>query len=422
MATRRVKRIKHTKKHLQHGRRKTKHRRRQRHTRRQQGGMFALKGFAKMFTKKINPRGGSLYDGIEVFSADDDTFNIGNQRLDEYDASRELENKIYADKIRFYLTSAKIKFNHNDMIVLTTQEFDKFVGAFVYGPKYDPTPFLQKSAAVVPRAAVASAAASGDASASDADSKKILIKRDGVQFKGDLNTWKGNVCEFPKIAEEPFKKFVFTMKTNPPSVLVKYVMSSDAKTFCALAKYQTKDSMYECNIDFSLFSPSVTLTLNAKNEDPWNITSAFDYVYGKIKRCYDSCEEPYNDSYAFYQENHTLIAMLFFTEPPETVYPPIVYQRVIQKRIVQCMAQIRLNKLFREDEATPIITHLEDFEQRLKELSDDPNPNLKALKTLDNEVNTYVRVTFQRLLVQKNKESLVDRMSSLSIGAAAAAP
>ena len=174
MATRRVKRIKHTKKHLQHGRRKTKHRRRQRHTRRQQGGMFALKGIVKMFTKKINPRGGPLYDGIEVFSTDDNTFNIGNQRLDEYDASRELD-KIYADKIRFYLTTAKIEFDHDDMIVLNKPEFEKFVGAFVYGPTYDPAPNLQKSAAVVPRAASAAPVASG-ASASDTDSKKIFTK------------------------------------------------------------------------------------------------------------------------------------------------------------------------------------------------------------------------------------------------------
>ena len=410
MATRRVKRIKRTKKHLHHVRRKT-NRRRQRHTRRQRGGMLAaFKGLGKLFVKKINPRGGSLYDGIEVFSTDDNTFHIGNQRLDEYDASHKLEDKIYADKIRFYLTNAKIQFDHGDMIALDKTIFDKFVSAFAYGKKpYDPTTFSQKSAAVD--------------SATDTDSRKILIQEGGVSFGSIFKPWSDNSCTFDE-KQRPFTKYVFTKQRTPPSVRVAFVMSSmDAKTYCALAKYQTEDSrMYDFKIDFSLISPSVTITLDAKPVESWDIRDDFEITYGKILGCYSSCEQPYTDSYEFYEEKNPVIATLFFTKKTETVYSPIVYKNHIQKLINSCVDQLQdpnINKLFTKVEATTIVTKLEAFKQKLESSSDQ---DLNALKQLDEYVYNYVRLTFNKFLGQKTKEqSLADQMSRLSIGSSAAA-
>jgi len=143
MATRRVKR---SKKQVHRARDRKTNRRRQRHSRRHQGGMF--KSFAKLFTKKINEKGGRLYDGIEVFSTGDNEFHIGNRRLDAYDASTDPNDRVYADKIRFYLKAVGIQ-HSNDMIVLDQSNFDKFVAAFASN-KFVPTAAAAGAAAPAP--------------------------------------------------------------------------------------------------------------------------------------------------------------------------------------------------------------------------------------------------------------------------------
>lgn len=169
-ATRRVKRVKRSKKQVHHGRRKTN---RRRYTRRQRGGMFALKGLAKMFAaEKMNLKGGPKYDGIEVFSTGDDAYHIGNQRLDDYDASDQ-NDRVYANKIRFYLNAAGIP-HENDMIVLNRSSFDKFQNAFAFHT-FDPHAALGAPAST----AVASGAASAADSAADEQDEEIIaeIKR-----------------------------------------------------------------------------------------------------------------------------------------------------------------------------------------------------------------------------------------------------
>jgi hypothetical protein len=272
-----------------------------------------------------------------------------------------------------------------------------------------------------------SAASVAAAATTDTDSKGTLIKREGVHLRGKFNPWSGNVCKI-EIDDVPFTQYVFTAANeNTPSVSVKYVMSSmDAKTFCALAKYAKEGStLNERTINFSLISPSVTITLYLKKkEDEWDITTTFDSVYDAIKRDYAACEEPYTGSYEFYQEENPIIATLFFTKPPETVYDPIVYQRVIQRRIAACVDQIQLNmNLFEQNEVVTIVTQLEYFKKTLNEMKE--NPILEDLKKLDNEVNDYVRVTFQRLVQTKKKDqyqSLDSKISTMSLGASAAVP
>ena len=104
---------------------------RRRYTRRQRGGMLkaAAMGFAKFIgATKINPKGGLMFNGIEVFSIGDNAFHIGSRSLDEYDKSSDPNDKVYADKIRFYLTAAGIH-HEDDMIVLDRSSFDKFKNA-----------------------------------------------------------------------------------------------------------------------------------------------------------------------------------------------------------------------------------------------------------------------------------------------------
>ena len=389
-----TRRVKRSKKQVHHGRRKTN---RRRYTRRQRGG--------RKFT--VCEKTGSDFFGTSkgiaiTYDTEAKTYTIGNHPYDTLKT-----NPRYANALNELPNPPPM--NDGGSIILTQSHFDEFKTKYCTG--FADMGGKQQCESIKSfRPPVASAAPVAAASATDTDSNKILIKREGVQFGSIFKQWTMNACEFPEVAE-PFKKYVFTMQITPPSVIVKYVMSSDAKTFCALVNYENDNSkINESTLDYSLISPSVTITLQAKNVALWDIKNDFEITYGKILRFYNSCEEPYTGSYDFYQEKNPLIATLFFTKPPETVYAPIVYQNYIAKLIKSCVDQIRLNnKLFREDEVTTIVTRLEDFKQRLK------TQDLEALQKLDNEVNTYVRVEFQRL-VQSRKSSLSTKMGVMSLG------
>ena len=405
-ATRRVKRVKRSKKQVHHGRRKTN---RRRYTRRQRGGIKipVCETIGRDFLG--NSKGIAI-----TYDTDSQKYTIGNH---PYARLKTMNRYIDAlSWVELMFNSENIKPPDDKPVVLNQDQFDSFKRN--YCPQGSTKPECGSITGFNPRAA--SAAPVAAASATDTDSNKILIKREGVQFGSIFKQWSADSCKFDE-NEMPFTEYVFTAQKYPPSVIVKYVMSPSSKTFCALAKYATEDGSLD-NIDFSLVSPSVTITFKAKNVEPWDIASEFGTAYTRIVELHRSCDEPYTGSYKFYQEEYPFIATLFFTKPPEVVYTPIVYQNNIQNLINSCVGQIRLNRKLFSDEVTNIVTELEKFKQRLKELRDDPKPNLEALKTLDNEVNAYVRVTFQRLLVQTTKDqSLASNISKMSIGAAGAA-
>jgi hypothetical protein len=452
MATRRVKRIKRTKKQVHRARGRKTNRRCRRYTRRQRGGRIITVCEKSGFFEAVA-------SGI-VITYDDEThmFKIGS---DDYETVEQLEK--FKGAARYKRAVSVLNHMGETSTQLNWYNFARF--ANMYCPNAaDPqcaqiTAFVDshrssriedKNSTFVGRIIqdsikygqndnkhsdtgfklwidMANAAASGAAASAtdtDTDSKKILINENGVQLRRKYKTWSRDVCEIDDDGM-PFTKCVFIKNTTDHSVSVKYVMSSDARTFCALANYTSL--LYERTTDYSFISPSVTIRLIAKERVPqFDITGEFDHVYVAIKSAYEKCAKPYTGSYEFYQEKNPLIAIFYFTKPPKMVYTPIVYQNHIQNLINSCVDQIKLNRqLFTDVETTPIVDELETFKQRLKELKelrDDPKPNLEALKILDNEVNTYVRVTFQRLLVQKTKEqSLASKFSKMSIGAAGAA-
>lgn len=452
-ATRRVKRVKRSKKQVHHGRRKTNRRHktnRRRYTRRQRGGRIITvceKTHTGFFKTESNA------SGIDIMY-DDEThmFKIGSAHYETVESLRSFKGAARYERAVSVL---------NRMGETSTQlnwyNFARF--ANMYCPNAaDPqcaqiTAFVDshrssriedKNPTVVGRIiqdsikygqndnkhsdasfknSLGSSGASGAAAPDDTDSRKILLNEQGVKFRGFIHKWMGEVCEIDHDAE-PFTKYVFTMNktSSPPSVSIKYVMSSNAKTFCALAKYQMEGSrVYDFKIDFSLFSPSLTLTLHAKDANPWDITSEFDLVPTTISRFYDSCEQPYTDSYEFYEEKNPVIATLFFTKKPETVYDSIVYKNHIQKLINSCVDQLQdpnINKLFTKVEATTIVAKLEEFKERLETSSDQ---DMNALKQLDKDVFQYVQLTFKKFLGQKTKEqSLVSKIRKMSIGTAGA--
>lgn len=134
MATRRMKRIKHTKKHLHHGRRKTNRRHLRNATKR--GGM--LKALAKkFFAESINERGGPLYGGIQVFKVMVDgkpRYFIGNNPIDKYiHIESSPENKVYGELIKIILSKINsrniniaIDSPYKGLVYLDQAAFDMF--------------------------------------------------------------------------------------------------------------------------------------------------------------------------------------------------------------------------------------------------------------------------------------------------------
>ena len=273
MATRRVKRIKRTKKQVQHGRRKT-NRRRQRHTRRQRGGM--LKSFAKFVgSENLNKRNGPLYDGIEVFKATvggDVRYYIGNQSLDNYAESSNPQDVAYGKKIASKLQGLMGTVDTGKIfkgtIYLDQDNFDKFVKKF----SDSASGAAGASAAVVPRVAVASAApvaVASDDSAAEFDNT-CVINSDQVSFLGTQFKWTNHeipleITDF-RFAQknknlmdwlnENVDKFVFFKAERIVRVMTKKSAVEDTydaiflsihfkktkENYCALAKFKDKDA------------------------------------------------------------------------------------------------------------------------------------------------------------------------------------
>ena len=127
MATRQVKRIKRTKKHLLRGRRKTC-------TRHNRGGM--LKYLASNSSIFDNPKGGEKYNGIEVWTRGtglERQYYIGNRPLQEYLESSVEDDRVYGTKIQNALNNieynVKPTFPFKGQIYLDTVNFHKFQDA-----------------------------------------------------------------------------------------------------------------------------------------------------------------------------------------------------------------------------------------------------------------------------------------------------
>lgn len=412
-ASRRVKRIKRSKKqvHRAHGRKTNRRRQMQRHTRRQRGGMGFFQSFVKQVsTEKLNPKNGPLYDGIEVFKVDlqdGARYYIGNQPLIQYLRSSIPTEIAYGKKIQKALDGIDQMVDQGDtfkdQLFLDQVNFDKFQAKF-------------------PAAAGAGAGAAAAASvtapvAEKPDSNKIFIKSTGVQFGAIFKPWGvSNTCEFSDDENPCFTQYVFTKHEKPKLVNVKYVMPSmDAKTYCALAAYEAVQ-LYSLvpRFDYGLISPGVTVTFELQEKD--EITSSFLNTGIQLTAHYGSCKEPYDDSlYTFYQDRNSLVAAMFFDKPDKVVeWSDQVYINLIKKHIAEGKENA-VNPIFPKAQTSIMMIQLEDFELRLNALT--AKPDSEGLKQLDSEVTNYIRTGFQGSLLQakKTKASLAAQMRDLSV-------
>ena len=408
MATRRVRRIKRagSKKKQVHRVRKTKHHHKRNHnriTRRHQGGMWKSI-FKAIGTTKINPKGGPLYDGIEVYKVDD-VYGVGNQTLNEYDSSDEA-NQRYAHKIRYYLDKAGISsYNSLDQIQLTQTDFDKFKQVFTnitagFEPLYVPTTFRPR--------------VSGTKAELKLDPKRIVINASGVQFKGTPQSWNNGKCMFDNYTvTTPFAKVDFVISRADSSVRVKFTLPSMDVAYCALAQYgDHAENVYD------LLSPSATLVLSPttdreRSEDNWDVTLPIDTFYTKFRQYFDRCKTGtgFNEhAYKFYEERNPLISTLFFTKPTEVEYPPEVLLTVNNRNLEAATKLIAAqpDNVLSPTEKGTLNALIDNYKKQLL----DNRSNNAELNRLDKEITSFVKVDIAQLLLKAQKAAAMSPSSS----------
>lgn len=405
MATRRVRRIRRTKKqvHRAHGR-KTKHHHKRNHnriTRRHQGGMFMGRAVMKaLFSTKLNPKNGPLYDGIEVYKVDD-VYGVGSRPLNEYDSSDENDQR-YAHKIRHYLDKAGIPYDPRTKIILNQKNFDKFVDAVTpksyYGEpattSYNPGTFEPK-AEFVPT--------------------QIVIRAEGVQFGQTSKQWNGMQCVFDKDTT-PFAQVVFVKLSG--AVRVKFVLPSARVAYCALAQCVDDQIFKKVDTDYGLLSPSVTIELipsYSERKEEWNVTSSIGNVYTQFKQYFDRCTTGvgYNEhAYKFYEQNNPIVSTLFFTKPTDVEYSPEVLLKVNNRNLDSCSAiiQAQPDNVLSPPEKETLNALIGNYKKQLSE----NDSNIDELKRLNDEITLFVKAEVPKLLIKATKAAAAMRPSSPS--------
>ena len=437
MATRRVKRIRRTKKqvHRAHGR-KTKHHHKRnhndRHTRRHQGGMQAIIGAVKLFKgSKLNEKGTTEsptpFDGIEVnYFKKYDTFHLGNGRYTLHDYLSDRSKMDYGEKIQAALNRTNDKIRALSMInqdevggtisLAKMNELELTPGQFVYFAAA--TNSDQRSQELFDRLypAEAKPAAAAAAAEPELDPKRIVMNARGVQFKGTPKSWNNGKCMFDNYKDTtPFAKVDFVMSRTDRSVRVKFTLPSlDKVAYCALAQYgDHAENVYD------LLSPSATLVLSPttdreRSEDNWDVTSPIDTFYTEFLQYFDRCKTGtgFNErAYTFYQERNPIVSTLFFEKPPSVEYSAQVLLNVSNKNLnaaTELIAAQPDNVLSPPEKGT-LNALIGNYRKQLSE----NDSNIAELKRLNDDITSFVKKEIAMLLFQARKASAM-RPSSLA--------
>ena len=436
MATRRVKRIRRTKKqvHRAHGR-KTKHHHKRNHnriTRRHQGGMQAILGAVKLFKgSKLNEKGTTEsptpFDGIEVnYFKKYDTFHLGNGRYTLHDYLSDRSKMDYGEKIQAALNRTNDKIRALSMInqeqvggtisLKKMNELELTPGQFVYFAAA--TNSDQRMQELFDRLypAEAKPAAAAAAAEPELDPKRIVMNARGVQFKGTPQSWNNGKCMFDNYKDTtPFAKVDFVMSRTDRSVRVKFTLPSlDKVAYCALAQYGDHD---ENNYD--LLSPSATLVLSPTsreaNEKNWDVTLPIDTFYTKFLQYFDYCKTGtgFNErAYKFYQERNQLISTLFFEKPPSVEHNAQVLLNVSNNNLNAATELIAAqpDSVLSSTEKEILNVMIENFKSQLSANVS----NIAELKRLDEEITLFVKDEITKLLLQARKAAAMTGMDALA--------
>ena len=311
MATRRMKRIKRTKKQLHHGRRKTN---RHRHTRRQRGGAKSIVCERSGF--------GSFAKGIAItYDTDSQMYTIGNHPYGYLKTTMPRYNDALAS-LEIMRGEGFAPPSDDEPVVLNQAQFDRFKEIHCQGstkPECDAIRRFSVPSAVAPAASAASGAAATDdsmASFKKMNMNELRVTEQIIAFKNN----NGEVVHYPadkSKREYNFGNFTIPTSSNVPipgalkvtfgmgydnkrtNFALELSMSSISPEFIACMKRIERDPFVEIiSIAYSssFFSKSkliITGTLSEKRAWDQNI-STFDlngFVQKFMKQC-QSCLEP----------------------------------------------------------------------------------------------------------------------------------
>jgi hypothetical protein len=312
MATRRMKRIKRTKKQLHHGRRKTNHRR---HTRRQRGG-------AKI---PVCERSGVGYfaKGIAItYDTDSQMYTIGNHPYGILKTTMPRYNDALASLEIMRGEGSAPQLSDDEPVVLNQEQFDRFKKIHCQGstkPECDAISRFSVPSAVAPAASAASGAAATDdsmASFKKMNMNELRVTEQIIAFKNN----NGEVVHYPadkSKREYNFGNFTIPTSSNVPipgalkvtfgmgydnkrtDFALELSMSSISPEFIACMQRIERDPFVEIisiASSSSFFSKSkliITGTLSEKRAWDQNI-STFDLngFVQKFMKQYQSCMDP----------------------------------------------------------------------------------------------------------------------------------
>ena len=277
MATRRVRRIKRTKRQSHHGRKTKRHHKRDNRTNKRHSG--GMKSFAKMFTDRLNPRGGRLYGGIEVFkgvAADGVArYYIGNRPIAEYEASTMPADKAYGKLIRSKLTG-----------------IDHFVDA---GSTFTGITFMDKANFDKFEAKFHPAAAAADA---DEPNRGVILEN--VPGSGKMILHFGPTSHdlmpdrplkiripSPPSGNSPVKELIFL--GNASGINVTFMMEKTKTTYCALWTYDRR-TQYTNTDQINYAVPSITKPLVLKSERRNDITGQIINMIDQLADASNGCD------------------------------------------------------------------------------------------------------------------------------------
>jgi hypothetical protein len=407
MATRRVKRIKRSKKHVHRARgRKTNHRRR-RHTRRQTGGEITV-------CKRTGSDFLGTAKGIAItYDTVAKTYTVGNQPYEKLKTMPRYETAISILDDRTLSTGSNYSLVSGKLI-LTQDQFNKFKSkycVFIGTPCCDViTAFKPPVAAAAPAPA---AAAAPVAEVPKMSPNVLMINDSIIAYKNNKGIMRSVTVDRSKTNYE-FDNFIIPINAQSDisgKLKVEFVGNPVVTRFTLeLSMSSITPELIECVKGIN------DLVVNIKNVS--NSFSAMEITgtlteqrVGEKKSTYDFSSFVLN-----FVENYQdcLGAGQFVVSDPQ------IYINLITKHIADCSQQIDKEKVFSPEQKMSLKAVLTAFQERFNDLKQ--TKDLEALKTLHEEVNQFRNVDLFQ--AKQTQASLAAQMKHLAVSGpgAGAAP
>jgi hypothetical protein len=380
-----------------------------------------MRGFLKsLATDRINPRRGPRYEGIEVFKAvvgGEPRYYIGSRPISSYkqfDQSGRDRNPVdsmYGDLIRSKLNGLESEVSvggaFDGVTFLNQEQFDKFE------KKFPPAP--------------SSAAAAAEEDEPNPNRRVIL---ENVPGSGKMILHFGPTSDdltpdrplkipirSPPSGNSPVNELIFL--GNASGITVTFVMNKNETTYCALWTYDRRTQHLNTDqIDYEV--PSITKPLVLKNEHQNDITDQIIPIIDQLVEASNGCDLDASREYYANDAHHVnetikrqILALfprtslasrmstveLVKTKPSALEYTVLL--NLNNKRLDACARLIdeQPDSVISSEKKGELKAHI----QKLKTELSVNSANIVELNRLDEEIGTFVRLDFNKLLVKAKR-------------------